>query len=70
MDNKNIKVLFIEMRCYNAIKQKSGGMALETTLISDRFNVFASRECKGSSNLYEHLSEKIAYDEELLQIAS
>jgi hypothetical protein len=39
-------------------------------VISDRFKVFAKRECKGSSPLYEHLSENIAEDDTLLQIAS
>jgi len=42
---------------------------LDTTLISDRFKLFAIRECKGSSSLYEHLSEKIAADDESLQLA-
>lgn len=43
---------------------------METNVISDRFKVFASRECKGSSNLYEHLSVNIADDDELLRIAA
>jgi hypothetical protein len=43
---------------------------LETTLISNRFRTFATRECKGSSIIYEHLSENIAADDELLQLAS
>lgn len=43
---------------------------METNLISNRFTTFATRECKGSSILYEHLSENIAADDELLQLAS
>jgi hypothetical protein len=38
--------------------------------LSDRFKAFATRECKGSSPLYEHLSIRIAEDDELLQMAS
>lgn len=45
-------------------------MLLVTNVISDRFKVFATRECKGSSQLYEHLSVNIAEDDELLQMAS
>lgn len=47
-----------------------GGIVLETTLLSNRFTAFAARECRGSSLLYEHLSEQIAVDDELLQLAS
>ena len=43
---------------------------MEITLISNRFTAFAIRECKGSSILYEHLSKKIAADDDLLQLAS
>jgi len=39
-------------------------------VLSDRFKAFATRECKGSSPLYEHLSIRIAEDDELLQMAS
>jgi hypothetical protein len=45
-------------------------MVLETKVISDRFKMFSTRECKGSSNLYEQLSIKIADDDEVLQMAS
>jgi hypothetical protein len=38
--------------------------------ISNRFKVFASKECHGSSQLYEHLSINIANDNELLQLAT
>jgi len=43
---------------------------LETTLISCHFKTFATIECRGSSALYEHFSEQIALDDELLQLAS
>ncbi|MGI2293266.1 DUF2332 domain-containing protein [Paenibacillus sp. GXUN7292] len=43
---------------------------MEAAAISNRFITFAERECKGSSSLYEHLSRKIANDDELLQLAS
>lgn len=38
--------------------------------VSSSFKLFASRECKVSSKLYEYLSEQIAEDEELLQLAT
>ncbi|MFD0714166.1 DUF2332 domain-containing protein [Paenibacillus sp. GCM10027626] len=38
--------------------------------MGNRFAAFAARECKGSSPLYEHLSENIAGDHELLSLAS
>ncbi|TVX93480.1 DUF2332 domain-containing protein [Paenibacillus agilis] len=41
-----------------------------TSSLSKHFMVFAARECKGSSSLYEHLSEKIAIDDELLKLAA
>lgn len=47
-----------------------GGVEVETTYMSNRFSVFATSECKGSSVLYEHLSERIAADNELLRLAS
>lgn len=40
------------------------------TQFSERFKNFAYRECRGSSELYEYLSLKIADDEELLQLSS
>jgi hypothetical protein len=43
---------------------------METNVLSDRFKVFANRECKGSSKLYETLSLSIADDIELLLIAA
>ncbi|WP_027964124.1 DUF2332 domain-containing protein [Halalkalibacillus halophilus] len=42
---------------------------MEVNQLSDRFNKFAE-ECKGSSELYEHLSGEIAKDEKLLQLSS
>lgn len=41
-----------------------------TEILSKTFLTFAERECKGSSLLYEYLSKKIAYDEEILEICS
>lgn len=38
--------------------------------LSERFRIFAERECKGSSNLYEHLAGSIAKDTELLTLAA
>ena len=43
---------------------------MDTSIISNCFTRFAINECKGSSSLYEHLSEKIAADKQLLQLAS
>lgn len=43
---------------------------MELHEISKRFKRFAVAECRGSSVLYERLAEKVAKDEELLQIAS
>ena len=40
------------------------------TLLSRQFQMFAQQECQGSSPLYEHLANKIAEDEDLLDIAS
>jgi hypothetical protein len=38
--------------------------------ISEKFEIFAESECKGSSELYEFLSLNIAKDEEILELAS
>ncbi|MBC6973157.1 DUF2332 domain-containing protein [Bacillus sp. Xin] len=38
--------------------------------ISNLFKNFSIKECKGSSDLYEHLSVKISEDEEILTLAS
>jgi len=38
--------------------------------LSRQFRIFAEQECVDSSPLYEHLANKIAGDEELLEIAS
>lgn len=38
--------------------------------LSRQFLMFAQQECQGSSPLYEHLANKIANDEDLLDIAS
>lgn len=43
---------------------------MNVNVIADRFRLFANRECKGSSELYEVLSLKIADDGELLHIAT
>jgi len=43
---------------------------MEAASMSSFLKLFAASECKGSSMLYEHLSEKIAHDVELLQLAS
>lgn len=40
------------------------------TILSRQFQMFAQQECQGSSPLYEHLANKIADDEDLLDIAS
>lgn len=38
--------------------------------ISNLFRNFSVKECKGSSDLYEHLSLQISEDSELLALAS
>ncbi|WP_409252952.1 DUF2332 domain-containing protein [Bacillus sp. SCS-153A] len=38
------------------------------TILSETFNRFAERECRGSSDLYEHLSRRISEDEEILEL--
>ncbi|CEG27753.1 DUF2332 domain-containing protein [Bacillus sp. B-jedd] len=38
--------------------------------LSNRFMAFAEKECKGSSELYDHLSGEIADDPEILELAS
>ncbi len=43
---------------------------MDRGILSDRFKVFAERECKGSSRLYEHLAKNIAMDTTLLQLAA
>ncbi|MBP1969136.1 hypothetical protein J2Z83_001239 [Virgibacillus natechei] len=43
---------------------------MDIATISERFKVFAHRECRGSSDLYEYLSEHIAMDEKLLAICT
>lgn len=40
------------------------------TQLAERFYNFANRECKGSSDLYEYLSLKIAHDAEMLELSS
>jgi hypothetical protein len=39
-------------------------------ILAEKFNNFSSNECRGSSDLYEFLSLKIAEDEELLNLAA
>ena len=43
---------------------------MEKGLLADKFRNFSENECKGSSDLYEYLSMKIADDEEMLALAS
>ena len=43
---------------------------MKMTDISERFKNFAEWECKGSSELYEYLSRKIAEDNEMLELSS
>jgi hypothetical protein len=43
---------------------------MQIEMISNRFKNFAVKECRGSSDLYEHLSLNIAEDDVLLEIAS
>jgi hypothetical protein len=42
---------------------------VDKTLISQRFENFAN-DCRGSSELYEHLSRKIAKDDEILELCT
>lgn len=44
--------------------------AMNNDSIAKLFTNFANRECRGSSDLYEHLALHIAEDEELLALAS
>ncbi len=43
---------------------------MDMITLAHRFRTFASRECRGSSELYERLSLQTAEDEELLAIAA
>jgi hypothetical protein len=43
---------------------------LNIAQLSERFKNFAKRECRGSSELYEYLSLKIAEDDEMLELSS
>jgi hypothetical protein len=45
-------------------------MKMTLEMISNRFKNFALKECRGSSDLYEHLSFHIAEDVELLEMAA
>lgn len=47
-----------------------GAKHMQHTILSRQFQMFAQQECQGSSPLYEHLANKIADDEDLLDIAS
>ncbi|WP_407055990.1 DUF2332 domain-containing protein [Paenibacillus dendritiformis] len=49
---------------------EKGGVDLGNASLSDRFARFARQECAGSCDLYEHLAQRIAADDELLRIAS
>lgn len=43
---------------------------LDINVLSERFRIFAERECKDSSSLYEHLAGNIANDLDLLKLAA
>lgn len=43
---------------------------METSKLSEQFERFASRECRGSSPLYEHLTRQLAADVPLLRMAA
>ncbi|MFD1851288.1 DUF2332 domain-containing protein [Oceanobacillus bengalensis] len=43
---------------------------MEQNILSEKFINFAIKECKGSSQLYEYLSLKVAEDKEILKLAS
>lgn len=43
---------------------------LDIHVLSERFRIFAERECKDSSSLYEHLAGRIANDMDLLALAA
>jgi hypothetical protein len=47
-----------------------GALKMNRSTVSEKFINFSVNECKGSSDLYETLSIKIADDEEMLQLAS
>jgi hypothetical protein len=50
--------------------ESEGERLVEKEILSQRFRHFAEIECKGSSELYEHLSINIAEDDELLELAA
>ncbi|WP_059171044.1 DUF2332 domain-containing protein [Bacillus sp. FJAT-27445] len=43
---------------------------MDLNYVLNRFIIFAEKECKGSSALYEHLSKEIAQDLDLLELSS
>lgn len=43
---------------------------MDKVYISQRFKTFAIDECRGSSQLYEHLSLNIAKDDMLLELCA
>lgn len=43
---------------------------MDIAQLSKQFQVFAKRECEGSSELYEYLSYEIAKDDEILELSS
>lgn len=43
---------------------------MDINVLSERFRVFAEKECKDSSSLYEHLAGNIANDLDLLKLAA
>jgi hypothetical protein len=47
-----------------------GCLLMDQSVLSERFRVFAERECKDSSALYGYLAENIANDPKLLQLAA
>lgn len=56
------------MLTYHYLERVVG--VLDTHALSERFKIFAERECKNSSRLYEHLAMKIANDLDLLKLAA
>lgn len=49
---------------------KEMGELFNSKSLSQKFFMFGKQECKGSSLLYEHLSVKIAEEDDLLKICS
>lgn len=61
----------ISFLCYHSIILIDGRcVKMDIHTLSKRFNVFADRECRDSSDLYHHLALHIAEDHSFLQLAS